>query len=212
MYNDFIISVKLFVANFYVHYYVNSWIIFCWQRSRVIKSAVIDSKRDGHVRGSKPIRTIRLCPWERHCTALSSAYQAVLNLKYKNRKESWLVPKHCLKLRSKKNFLNTATFLSLSSLQCYCSLTIVIHNNQNPYLEPQELRDSPFFERFAKRNCTIDIRKAKAKSLQSPGISCKNRTFKIFKGSKTFSKSKQEIKFLKEKFSKENVIKRRLNW
>ena len=37
---------------------------------------------DRHGFGSKPTRAILLCPWKRHCTALSSAWwswQAVLN-------------------------------------------------------------------------------------------------------------------------------------
>ena len=40
------------------------------QRGQVVRALCCDQ----HGLGSKPIRAILLCPWERHFTALSSAW------------------------------------------------------------------------------------------------------------------------------------------
>ena len=49
---------------------------------KMVGSVVEWLKRRAYDLGSKPVRAILLCPWERHFTALSSAWwslQAVLN-------------------------------------------------------------------------------------------------------------------------------------
>ena len=74
------------------------------QRYKFVGSVVEWLKRrarDQHGLGSKPIRAILLCPWERHFTAHSPAWwscQAVLNysyisINYKRTAISWYLPK-----------------------------------------------------------------------------------------------------------------------